>query len=423
MGIINYYNNYFKSTPVISLPDPANLIIIDGSYYWYNFNEYAQQYTNKFVDNIQHSFINYIMEDVLKLEIKNEDVKIRLLFDNPMARKFSKWFKNIDRYISTQRYKKIIETYNLDEMRKYYDEGYGNWLNCSFEIKEAEYDADLDLVDYLYHKHSDFHTRTIILKDIGEFQCSNVIIYSGDSDFASYFPLCNYVCIFNYTKELSFKNHALNYDNEFIKLIYRYRDAIDWDDYYTFDIFLIHCMSIIGMCTSNDYLTCNFLDYKCFRACLNCFTSSYDKLEELDVAELRINLVCLYFNIYFNEIFLTKSYSKIRPIIQNTIRWFILDTSSEFSFVHDRKLFTKFDFNPSQERKLLSNLETHKKITLVDFNIMFKKKLDYFLLRHKDFKMYEKNFKVLINEKNIQTYAMFTLISDILSKIKIFNAL
>jgi hypothetical protein len=281
---------------------------IDGNYF-------AITLINRLdMNNYEESFTTFIDNKVNQNGVMVKNMCV--VFDNLKARLLCKVPTLINRYsnIKSGPYKTPI---NIDKMRSCFKK-------FNIEVIESRFDADSEICKLLGSKTVG---KTVLkVENSEEIEASNICVFSGDSDFCSFFPTINSCVIMNC--DLNLNLIVCNYNTIYNPTIYEL--------FQTNKMLLNISLICSTMLSPNDFLTCSFLN-------LQVLTSSLLLCQNTST----IQNVCTQYVIltYFSLLFTPKG-AVNRAILNNAFRllcWNKFDNSNS-----KNDFFIKYVFKPSQ---------------------------------------------------------------------------
>lgn len=351
MGILDL-NKEFESKNIIHFSSPAQKVFVDACIYWewilpketdYSEDERHKLPTDEtFRKKICFNFFNYVFDKLLTCEISSNKsdpasaISVEIVFDNDTCRPWLKWSKCIQRrkHQISARQKKIRFHASMDELSNFWDqyvtenelaEKYAQSINVKFT--EAPRDTD----DYIYRQCEEliaqkFGTREVLVDDLMSTErrtinCAKISIFSSDSDFLSFFPFPDLVCVchgetWNCEMQVTRLMNFACKPSPFWQCVNSKEPAFDLD----FKLAL-YKVNVIAR-GHNDYMTCSFLptrkdfNWDLFLNFISDFT-----LPDTENADLFI-----FFNyLYYLHLDINLNPLKFKQLVGNSIRLLVAD--------------------------------------------------------------------------------------------------
>lgn len=415
MGIQEFYSNFFKSAHVIKHNKSSSHVFIDGSIMWHMFN-YTKVCDLEDKYNFHCNFLNVLFTSLFQLEDNvqiNEKTKFYLIFDNIVARRWFKFQRCLYRMGSDFKKIRILEC-EIHILEKYLDEILYDKNFNEIHIIESDYDTDDFIKEYIINiinNNGILYKNITILEDNIEknILVSNISIYSSDSDFASFFPLCEDVAIYFFSSlkfeknSVILKNYKMNYDNEFLKILYTKFTLQDLNEIQKKKL-LCSSIQLFGMFTTNDYITMNLLEIKLYTTLLDRFIHLQDYKNK--------DFFLFYFYLWYIENIKLKKTVKVKAIYNNVFRWFTFVNNSEGDY-----LFYKFTYESPNRIKAKEAIFSEANLSDLDFFNVIKSCYSIVSNENKNENKYniESNFKNFVDYNKIKHFNLFKIINRLYS--------
>lgn len=455
MGI-KFFSTFFKRANIIGISGPILDMSIDASCLWHSAFHYLKS------DFTPELFVNFFFENAFCLELENPDnimslemqetygvkrQKISLVFDNKYARNFEKWPECIDR---CNVFYKVCPEFNIEKIASIFESEAENrnLHNFEFCVVEAKFDTDRHirrhvqgLFEDLKEKNLPIPMRSYFYNEDGEETCidaSAIVVVTNDSDFYSYFPLCERACIFSqlHYKSKTIGDHSHLFSrlanfgvqrkgNEFVEMIMDFAEKNSNGDKGLYIFFCESLFSFLGMTSVNDFITCDFKNknvlFLVFRVFEVQFRNFFKSISEAvlyseprswlrsDTDAGRLDL--RFFFTYFSTWILTVVPNSFRKVFQNTLRWFCFE-----SLVNDGNGNYNFSVFKFAKDKKDTEPCSRSVVNLKSLTEMVNEKFVFLKNHQEKFLRMEKEFKSIL-EKNKEGY------NGSLSKINVTNVL
>lgn len=217
MGIVKFCKN-FSPEPVDQFEMGAKNAYFDGSYYW----ECCIGTHNTTTEwDFYGYFWKYMTNTLLSPHIiqgrSNSDAKLQIIFDSDTQRRYSKMAQCIARSADSSRMRssnRIRFSWTIERLNYYFESiGYESLDNTNLYVSSEEFfkmvsivmapeDTD-DLIDKSFF--GDNNGMITILSNGKQISISDMLIYSGDTDFLSFSPHCTQVAVLNYENVVEVK--------------------------------------------------------------------------------------------------------------------------------------------------------------------------------------------------------------------------
>jgi len=276
-------------------------------------------------ENFNGLFISYILSRIMPC--KTADGSIELIFDSNQSRRIIKWPTCLSRRYNNF---KEIDTRQM---------AWG--LPSNVVIKVADFDADNEIyVRIKMDLNTSAHTiNHIFLDEERKVEISNLAIFSADSDFLCFFPNKIHCCVLNVIEhpidpQLGHNQLPFSYllRNFHCKLRIETRDEIInpiknnySGKFFSIENFLDFHVKIFGMLSSNDYLTCCFIDYNLICKITNEFSFKCNNNFSDNLGVYR-TIATIYLSEYFQ-----KNHTK-KELFSNSLRLLNYDGNIFFHY-------------------------------------------------------------------------------------------
>lgn len=365
MGVKEFYKNYFlQDVKLIKCNGVFEAILIDASLYWYLLLNSLKTPTS--TENFHNSFVEYLFNNLLSKELNNYDdvagslqgnQNIFLIFDNFKKRNISKIVTCVERRLATRNINtKNFITVDPSMIQTLLE------LACSkyplaklVKVIVAEADTDTFIrrtVHSLLDKQTDsVHLRSYAIRIESSMKevsidASSIIIYSHDSDFLSFFPLCERACVFthdrnsfaNKTNMITFLNYKLT-PNPYLDIVSETMNQLKKSGKINSNLFRLNLsiaeffLSIPAIFSPNDFLTFQNFNDLAAKTTLTTTTMTIPSDTSFNLKVFKLNCLILY-TVNWIRIKLPRS-SQItkRSFFNNVIRWHCFDVNSMPSIV------------------------------------------------------------------------------------------
>lgn len=355
MGI-EKFSQYFKTVVIQSVESSPTKIYIDGSLYW---ERALTTHPNLEERDFYMMYFGYICRNLLYkfLQVQSCNlVDVELVFDDPKKRQYLKMWKCFQRATCQLKQHKKRISWSLDQLNFYFTEYMEDFYSDMsrgvlipserfkevFRIVCAPADTDDYIANLLtFQEDTTAKSAFTIGTTYLQYTCSDVGVFSGDSDFLSFFPDAHKVCVFDYediilknnatTYCLTLCNHGFNEEHETIKqiraLIARWTSATEQPEWLTPEFLLDLCTKCLAMTSKNDYIT-----FSCFS--VEALGEAISQMNVMISTKCVISSECDR-NVYasgFALVFLAECIkreasvaSRFKFLLQNILRIFVFD--------------------------------------------------------------------------------------------------
>ena len=347
MGVTDFYKTYFCnqiSKKLIKLNGLPKHIYVDFNIYWIskqqirNFNMNHDEYHK----HMCAFFINSVFEKEFAYLKSNphptEPINVTFVIDSKTNRHLLKINKCFNRMRASQNTNIIHLNFNFIEelFNKMCDDSLCK--NFEFKFVIADVDADEHIHKSIKNLTCDSDTdntktaQTIDVECEGLARCvqrveiGNIFVYTNDSDYAAFFPICEHVCILTVDNGVHIlKNFEINYQNDIINSISLHANTIV-DAYSKLDKVSINVARLfetyfktLASVSVNDYSTACFLKPDIFRLTIcdkNIYTLTANKFY---YNKYDVDFYFTYWSYYISNAFV---YNKIgfKTLINNALR-------------------------------------------------------------------------------------------------------
>lgn len=385
MGVADLLRE-FDAADIVTFEAPADYIFVDGCIYWeYILPKEAEIEQQSDTDDIKRTtclqFLNYIFKKLLKKEGNLINSSVKIIFDSRSCRPWLKWSKCIQRMRQQEniKSKKMRFHPSCAEFNELWEKelkpDYPG-VNVCFEEAPRDTDSLILLECQRLLSNGSSRSRPVQIRcpethATVEDVCSNICIYSGDSDFVSFFPFMNLVCICHLEMWLQ--------ESQIVRLLnYKCRNTHFWTSIEQFDLhkqfdstFDIDALKLSLFKTyviskgHNDYMTCSLQPPRQetnWRALLEIIKADpllFDK-KTLDID------TTVFFNfLYYFHLDVNITPAKLRQVVGNALRLFVAeikDTEPVDSNTHNIR-WTHFEISNTvasscnSQSKLITTME------------------------------------------------------------------
>lgn len=372
MGI-EKFSQYFKSAVIQSVESSPSRVYIDGSLYW---ERALNTHPNLDERDFYMMYFGYICKNLLYKLIQAQSCNLELaelVFDDPQKRPYLKMWKCYQRSTAQLKLQKKRISWSLDQLNHYFseymDEFYDDMARGAlipaerfktvFKIVCAPADTDDYISNLLTFREANPEGKSVFTIDSDYIQhtASDIAVFSGDSDFVSFFPDSAKICVVDYEDVcvknnavaycLTLCNYAFNEDHDVIKGIREIAtETINLPTWLTTDFLMDLCIKCLAMTSKNDYIT------------FSCFST-----EALAAAKVQMDTLCSLKELCdkstyasgFALVFLAecirreaRQASRFKFLLQNILRIFVYDIVEQ-NFDHQSDLEEYMKNTPMDE--------------------------------------------------------------------------